>query len=203
MQKFNKRHTFALRKLSMGVSSIMIASGLFMLARQDGQAAENGNSHDAQVAAQQQDATLTQPKETNEAPSPSDATSLNEKPDTSEAPLAKQSSTQSSPSDNSAPAPKPTEVDNEKTPDTLPQTSPTTEQKKQNSEATLTEKGDSQIVPAKKPELDSEFSVVDRQDKDKKTEEQKKPAKKPELDPEFSVVNRQDKDKKPKKEKDK
>ncbi|UXS22832.1 YSIRK-type signal peptide-containing protein [Staphylococcus delphini] len=26
MQKFNKRNTFALRKLSMGVSSIMIAS---------------------------------------------------------------------------------------------------------------------------------------------------------------------------------
>lgn len=105
MQKFNKRNTFALRKLSMGVSSILIASGLFIVAGQDGQAAENAQvadvqqqditqkpqeSNEAQIEVKQQDITQSQSQETKKVSGSSDSISLNDKPETSEAPLVKQ-----------------------------------------------------------------------------------------------------------------
>nr|WP_241523184.1 YSIRK-type signal peptide-containing protein [Staphylococcus delphini] len=184
MQKFNKRNTFALRKLSMGVSSIMIATGLFIVAGHDGQAAENAQvadvqqqditqkpqeSNDAQIEVKQQDITQPQPQETKKVPGSSDSISLNDKPESSEVPLVKQ------PASSETTTTDPTEVDHKKVSDTLPQTAPT-----------------------EKPELDPQFSVVDRQNKDKDLEQQTKPVQKPELDPEFSVVDQQNKDKNPK-----
>ncbi|HEC2146925.1 TPA: YSIRK-type signal peptide-containing protein [Staphylococcus delphini] len=205
MQKFNKRNTFALRKLSMGVSSIMIASGLFIVAGQDGQAAENAQvadvqqqditqksqeSNEAQIELKQQGITQTQPQETKKVSGSSDSISLNDKPETSESPLVKQ------PASSEKTKTDPTEVDYKKVSDTLPQTPPVTE--KVNSKTMVSEKDTSQTAPTEKPELDPEFSVVDRQNKDKDLEEQTKPAQKPELDPEFSVVDQQNKDKNPK-----
>ncbi|MEJ7541979.1 YSIRK-targeted triacylglycerol lipase [Staphylococcus intermedius] len=190
MQKFKERNTFALRKLSMGVSSIMIASGLFMLGSQDGQAAENDSNHDAQVVEVQQQDSTQQLKETNEATLPSDAYSLKDNPETSEAAIVNPSSTESAPSDQ--PLAASAEVDHEKTPDKDTQILETREN--QNREAAPSEKGDVHTTSVQQPKLDPEFSVVDRQDKDDKAEEQAEPAAKPKLDPEFSVVDRQDKD---------
>ncbi|MDT0971168.1 YSIRK-type signal peptide-containing protein [Staphylococcus pseudintermedius] len=51
MHKINKRNTFALRKRPMGVSSILIASGLLMFAGHDGKAAERSASQDVGVVA--------------------------------------------------------------------------------------------------------------------------------------------------------
>ncbi|WP_242449617.1 YSIRK-type signal peptide-containing protein [Staphylococcus delphini] len=196
MEKFNKRNTFALRKLSMGVSSIMIASGLFIVAGQDGQAAENAQvadvqqqditqklqeSNEAQIEVKQRDITQSQTQETKKVLGSSDSISLNDKPETSESPLVKQ------PAPSEKTTTDPTEVDHKKVSDTLPQRPPVTE--KGNSKTMVSEKDTSQTAPTEKPELDPEFSVVDRQNKGKDLEEQTKPAQKPELDPEFSVVD--------------
>lgn len=193
MQKFNKRNTFALRKLSMGVSSIMIATGLFIVAGQDGQAAENAQvgdvqqqditqklkeSNEAQIEVKQQDITQSQPQETNKVSGSSDSISLNDKPGTSEAPLVKQ------PASSEKTTTDPTEVDHKKVSDTLPQTPPVTE--KVNSKTMVSKKDESQTAPTEKPELDPQFSVVDQQNKDKnpknKTEQQSKATEAPKKD---------------------
>lgn len=189
----------------MGVSSIMIATGLFIVAGQDGQAAENAQvgdvqqqditqklqeSNEAQIEVKQQDITQSQPQETNKVSGSRDSISLNDKPGTSEAPLVKQ------PASSEKTTTDPTEVDHKKVSDTLPQTPPVTE--KVNSKTMVSKKDESQTAPTEKSELDPEFSVVDRQNKDKELEQQTKPAQKPELDPQFSVVDQQNKDKNPK-----
>ncbi|WP_242439330.1 YSIRK-type signal peptide-containing protein [Staphylococcus delphini] len=142
MQEFNKHNTFALRKLSMGVSSIMIASGLFIVAGQGGQAAENAQIGDVQ------------PQESNDALNTNDSASLKRQ-------LKNQPVTSG---DSDTTTSKTTNNDQ-----TASQISPPTELEKN-----PTESSPNVSQSKSQSEVDPEYSVVDRQGKDKATAENSK-----------------------------
>ncbi|HDT8469730.1 TPA: triacylglycerol lipase [Staphylococcus pseudintermedius] len=186
MHKINKRNTFALRKRPMGVSSILIASGLLMFAGHDGKAAERSASQDVGVVAKQQELSLYQQKDGDEPTRHDAPTVVNHERETTKKASVDHLHTYTRSSDTTTVS---KELDNEKIYGTVPP-SPRIP-KDQSNEATPVKTEGSHTQLTQKPELDSEFSAIENDNKEAK--EQTKHAQRPESD--FSVVEQQHKDK--------
>ncbi|QHW36119.1 YSIRK-type signal peptide-containing protein [Staphylococcus ursi] len=203
MQKFNKRNTFALRKRSMGVSSVMIATGLFIIAGQDGQAAENAQSNDAQVVDVQQQDITQKPQESNDTPTTNDSASLEVQLKSQPVTSGDSDTSASETTSNDQTFPQissPTELEDSPT-ESTPNVSQPESQQEVDPEYSVVKRDDEK----QKPEIDPEYSVVNRDDEKQKPEidpeysvvkrDGEKP--KPEVDPEYSVVKRDDEKPKP------
>ncbi len=170
----------------MGVSSILIASGLLMFAGHDGKAAERSASQDVGVVAKQQELSLYQQKDGDEPTRHDAPTVVNHERETTEKASVDHLHTYTRSSDTTTVS---KELDNEKIYGTVPP-SPRVP-KDQSNEATPVKTEDSHTQLTQKPELDSEFSAIENDNKEAK--EQTKHAQRPESD--FSVVEQQHKDK--------
>lgn len=163
----------------MGVSSILIASGLLMFAGHDGKAAERSASQDVGVVAKQQELSLYQQKDGDEPTRHDAPTFVNHERETTKKASVDHLHTYTRSSDTTTVS---KELDNEKIYGTVPP-SPRVP-KDQSNEATPVKTEDSHTQLTQKPELDSEFSSIENDNKEAK--EQTKHAQRPESD--FSVV---------------